>query len=81
MTIELAFNLLWGVFVGVAGLLYKNLLARLDRKDTADNRRDEQINHVLVNYMPRNEVQAALQRIENQLNRIYDKLDKKADKE
>ena len=77
----MAFNLLWGGFVGVAGLLYKNLLARLDRKDTADNRRDEQINHVLVNYMPRNEVQAALQRIESQLNRIYDKLDQKADKE
>ena len=77
----MAFNLLWGVFVGVAGLLYKNLLARLDCKDTADNRRDEQINHVLVNYMPRNEVQAALQRIESQLNRIYDKLDQKADKE
>lgn len=81
MSLEMAFNLLWGVFVGVAGLLYKNLLARLDRKDTADNRRDEQINHVLVNYMPRNEVQAALQCIENQLNRIYDKLDQKADKE
>ncbi|MBQ9183618.1 MAG: hypothetical protein IJV35_11155 [Neisseriaceae bacterium] len=81
MSLEMAFNLLWGVFVGVAGLLYKNLLARLDRKDTADNRRDEQINHVLVNYMPRNEVQAALQRIESQLNRIYDKLDQKADKE
>ena len=81
MSLEMAFNLLWGVFVGVAGLLYKNLLARLDRKDTADNRRDEQINHVLVNYMPRNEVQAALQRIDSQLNRIYDKLDQKADKE
>ena len=81
MSLEMAFNLLWGVFVGVAGLLYKNLLARLDRKDTADNRRDEQINHVLVNYMPRNEVQAALQLSESQLNRIYDKLDPKADKE
>lgn len=91
MTIELAFNLLWGVVCGALGLLYKSTQSRLDRiEKSIDNfahRADEHIDKltvhvgkIMTDYSSRSELTTSLGKIERQLERIEDKLERKADK-
>ena len=80
MSVEMAFNLLWGVACALLGLLYKSTLSRLDRLDESIEKLADQMNHVVSDHPARSEIQADINRIERQIERILDKLDGKVDK-
>lgn len=81
MTLEFAFNLVWGVVLVVVGLLYKNLLERLKQTDDALNKLSNHLSIIMTDYVSRQEVSHSLNRIERKLERIEDKLERKADKQ
>ena len=81
MTLEFAFNLVWGVVLVVVGLLYKNLLERLKQTDDALNKLSNHLSIIMTDYVSRQEVSHSLSRIERKLERIEDKLERKADKQ
>ena len=80
MTLELAFDLVLGVAWGLLGMLYKSILSRLERIEEQNEKLAEQISFILRDYPTRRELQTDINHIEKQVERILDKLDRKADK-
>lgn len=91
MSLELAFNILLTLFSGVLGLMVRRTLNELDelkkRVASDDIIMREKIEFIRVNYVTNQDarfnhtaVMEALKDIKVKINRLDDKLDKKADK-
>lgn len=81
MSLEIAFNLLWGVACGVLGLLYRQTLSQIDELHKMIEKMNDRLLVISTNYPTRTELQSEIDRIERLIERILDKLDQKADKE
>lgn len=81
MSLEMAFNLLWGVACGVLGLLYRQTLSQIDELHKMIEKMNDRLLVISTNYPTRTELQSEIDRIERLIERILDKLDQKADKE
>ena len=81
MSLEIAYNLLWGVACGVLGLLYRQTLSQIDELHKMIEKMNDRLLVISTNYPTRTELQSEIDRIERLIERILDKLDQKADKE
>ena len=91
MSLELAFNILLSLFGGVMGFVVRRILNELDevkkRVASDDIIMREKIEYIRVNYVTNHDarfdhtaIMEALKGIKAKIDRLDDKLDKKADK-
>ncbi|WP_434777677.1 hypothetical protein [Neisseria sp. Ec49-e6-T10] len=80
MTLELAFNILLAIASGALGLLIKRLYSVIDAQS-------DKIERILVHYQPRsdahnnqNQILGAIKEVKSMVDKLNDKLDRKADK-